>query len=272
MRIARAPGAGCRSGASGTVYVLDFEPAYKHAGHYVGWTEGDVCERVAVHLQGRGSPLIRAAVAAGVDMQLAATYEHQVPGAAVEALAQQQPLLRHLPRPPPGRGTVIAMTQPTATDASDRFPPPTAGVPQGSTNQRSRPGPDVLDGQFADEWTTNRSGDWVRQSRPRTPNHPRTISWSRPMHLYSTNLGTLRADRAACRAQQDKPDVPEDEDSIPVLSCWEYLRSGYLSPGDALLAAGVEALAASRERSIARRAPRSAIGPRLGERRVSLQL
>jgi hypothetical protein len=28
-----------------------------------------------LHLQGRGSPLIRAAVSAGVDVQLAATYE-----------------------------------------------------------------------------------------------------------------------------------------------------------------------------------------------------
>jgi hypothetical protein len=64
-----------RHNVPGTVYVLHFEPAYKHAGHYVGWTEGDVCERIAVHLQGCGSPLVRAAVAAGVDVQLAATYE-----------------------------------------------------------------------------------------------------------------------------------------------------------------------------------------------------
>lgn len=64
-----------RHNVQGTVYVLHFEPAYKHAQHYVGWTEGDVAERVAVHLRGRGSPLVRAAVAAGVDMQLAATYE-----------------------------------------------------------------------------------------------------------------------------------------------------------------------------------------------------
>jgi hypothetical protein len=64
-----------RHNVQGTVYVLHFNPPYRHAGHYVGWTEGDVCERIAVHLQGRGSPLIRAAVAAGVDVQLAATYE-----------------------------------------------------------------------------------------------------------------------------------------------------------------------------------------------------
>jgi predicted GIY-YIG superfamily endonuclease len=64
-----------RHNVSGTVYVLHFEPAYKHAQHYVGWTEGDVVERVAVHLRGRGSPLVRAAVEAGVDVQLAATYQ-----------------------------------------------------------------------------------------------------------------------------------------------------------------------------------------------------
>jgi hypothetical protein len=64
-----------RPNVPGNVYVLHFEPAYKHAQHYVGWTEGEVCDRVAVHLQGRGSPLVRAAVAAGVDVQLAATYE-----------------------------------------------------------------------------------------------------------------------------------------------------------------------------------------------------
>jgi hypothetical protein len=61
---------------------------------------------------------------------------------------------------------------------------------------------------------------------------------------YSTSLGTLRADRAAYRAQQDEPDKSEDEDeddSTPVLGFWQYLGSGYLNPGDVLLAAGVEA-------------------------------
>ena len=64
-----------RHNVPGTVYVLHFDPAYKHARHYVGWTEGDVVERMAVPLRGRGSPLVRAAVEAGVEVQLAATYE-----------------------------------------------------------------------------------------------------------------------------------------------------------------------------------------------------
>jgi hypothetical protein len=40
-----------RHNVSGTVYVLHFDPAYKHAQHYVGWIAGDVVERVAVHLR-----------------------------------------------------------------------------------------------------------------------------------------------------------------------------------------------------------------------------
>jgi len=61
---------------------------------------------------------------------------------------------------------------------------------------------------------------------------------------YSTNLGELRATRAAYRARQDEPpDDGEvnDDDSAVVLSIWQYLGSGYLNPGDVLLAAGVEA-------------------------------
>jgi hypothetical protein len=68
---------------------------------------------------------------------------------------------------------------------------------------------------------------------------------------YSTTLGELRAARAAYRAHQDEqPDDGEvDGDaSIAVLSVWQYIGSGYLNPGDVLLAAGVEAsLRAARE-------------------------
>jgi hypothetical protein len=73
---------------------------------------------------------------------------------------------------------------------------------------------------------------------------------------YSTTLGKLRAARADYRAQQDEPDDGED-DSMPVLGFWQYLGSGYLNPGDVLLAAGVEAsLRAAREALLdARRGP-----------------
>jgi hypothetical protein len=53
-----------------------------------------------------------------------------------------------------------------------------------------------------------------------------------------------RATRATYRAHQDEPRddgaVDVDEPTV-VLSLWQYLGSGYLNPGDMLLAAGVEA-------------------------------
>jgi predicted GIY-YIG superfamily endonuclease len=54
------------------VYVLHFEPAYGHARHYIGWTR-DLKTRMAEHRAGTGSPLIRAALAAGVRVDVVAT-------------------------------------------------------------------------------------------------------------------------------------------------------------------------------------------------------
>jgi hypothetical protein len=47
-----------------------FEPAY--ARHYIGWTR-DLKTRMAEHRAGTGSPLIRAALAAGVRVDIVAT-------------------------------------------------------------------------------------------------------------------------------------------------------------------------------------------------------
>ena len=59
---------------------------------------------------------------------------------------------------------------------------------------------------------------------------------------YSTTLGELRAARAAYRAQQTESSDDADADGTTVvLSVWQYVGSGYLNPGDVLLAAGVEA-------------------------------
>ena len=62
-----------QEGQVGTVYVLHFEPAYRHARHYIGWAR-DVDARVAEHLAGAASPLVRAAVRAGATVTLAASY------------------------------------------------------------------------------------------------------------------------------------------------------------------------------------------------------
>lgn len=67
-----------------TIYLLHFDPPYvapigttgrvKTAGHYLGSTGCDVAKRVAEHVAGQGSPLVRAAVRAGCTIQLAATW------------------------------------------------------------------------------------------------------------------------------------------------------------------------------------------------------
>ena len=43
------------------LYLLHFDPPYRHAGHYLGYTE-DVPKRFALHVKGKGSPLVKAAV------------------------------------------------------------------------------------------------------------------------------------------------------------------------------------------------------------------
>jgi hypothetical protein len=52
-----------------------------------------------------------------------------------------------------------------------------------------------------------------------------------------------RNDRAQWRADHDHADDSDEleDETTPVLAEWEYLGSGYLNPGDVLLAAGVEA-------------------------------
>lgn len=55
----------------GSVYLLHFDPPFKHARHYVGFCEQPVIDRVQEHLDGRGSPLVKAAVAAGSHVEIA---------------------------------------------------------------------------------------------------------------------------------------------------------------------------------------------------------
>jgi hypothetical protein len=54
-----------------TVYLLHFEPAYRHARHYVGSTETRLLpSRLARHARGQGARLVRAALAAGCKITL----------------------------------------------------------------------------------------------------------------------------------------------------------------------------------------------------------
>ena len=53
---------------NGIVYLLHFDRSYRHARHYIGFTQN-----LEQHRAGRGSPLVAAAaIADGIDFQLAA--------------------------------------------------------------------------------------------------------------------------------------------------------------------------------------------------------
>ncbi|MGH2868400.1 MAG: hypothetical protein ACRDNK_12645 [Solirubrobacteraceae bacterium] len=59
---------------NGIVYLLHFDRSYRHARHYIGFTQ-NLEQRLAEHHAGRGSPLIAAAIADGIDFQLAAIWQ-----------------------------------------------------------------------------------------------------------------------------------------------------------------------------------------------------
>jgi predicted GIY-YIG superfamily endonuclease len=48
----------------GTVYLIHFDAPYKHAKHYIGWTE-DLSSRIQSHVAGNGARLISVINAAG---------------------------------------------------------------------------------------------------------------------------------------------------------------------------------------------------------------
>ncbi|MCA1571042.1 MAG: hypothetical protein LC798_12115 [Chloroflexi bacterium] len=64
---------------TGTVYLLHFEPGLPNGRrvvrHYVGWTAGDVSERVTQHTTGTGSPLVAAIIAGGGTVTVARTWD-----------------------------------------------------------------------------------------------------------------------------------------------------------------------------------------------------
>jgi predicted GIY-YIG superfamily endonuclease len=60
-------------GAEGVVYLLHFDPPYKHARHYVGWTK-NLPARIKKHFAGHGSRLMQVVVAAGIKASVARTW------------------------------------------------------------------------------------------------------------------------------------------------------------------------------------------------------
>lgn len=56
------------------VYLICFARPYHHARHYLGTTK-DLKSRLATHLAGRGSPLVRAVVRAGIGCTVVRTWK-----------------------------------------------------------------------------------------------------------------------------------------------------------------------------------------------------
>ena len=100
----------------GVIYLLHFERSFKHARHYLGWTE-DLDRRLAQHRAGRGSPLIAAAIADGITFELAATW----PGDRTD----ERRLHRY--KNSPGRLCPICRTERTGESRDDGQPAGTAG-------------------------------------------------------------------------------------------------------------------------------------------------
>lgn len=58
----------------GTIYLLHFEKPYRHARHYLGWTD-DVEARLKDHAAGRGARLLAVVASAGISWQLARVWD-----------------------------------------------------------------------------------------------------------------------------------------------------------------------------------------------------
>jgi len=79
------------------LYLLHLEPGYKHAKHYLGFTEErDVTRRVNEHLAcgAKASPLIKAALQAGCRVTIARTWTDEM---ATRTRERQIKNTRHVP-------------------------------------------------------------------------------------------------------------------------------------------------------------------------------
>jgi predicted GIY-YIG superfamily endonuclease len=58
----------------GTIYLLHFSEPYKHARHYLGFSE-DLTMRFDAHSKGQGARLMQVIIEAGLSFELARTWQ-----------------------------------------------------------------------------------------------------------------------------------------------------------------------------------------------------
>jgi hypothetical protein len=80
-----------------SLYLLHFDPKYKHAGHYLGYAD-DPWKRVSEHrhVPSKASPLVRAALGAGATVVIARLW-HDGDRSLERRLKRQGGLSRHCP-------------------------------------------------------------------------------------------------------------------------------------------------------------------------------
>jgi predicted GIY-YIG superfamily endonuclease len=122
--------------APGTVYLIHFDIAYKHARHYIGWTL-DLDARVQAHLNGHGARLIEVINDAGIPWRVARTWpgsrdreraikaRHAAPRLCPACSPHPQPVTRGrsaaLPATPPVTAIVAALHQASPRDSGTRM-------------------------------------------------------------------------------------------------------------------------------------------------------
>ncbi len=58
----------------GTIYLLHFSEAYKHARHYVGFTH-NLTQRLDSHSKGQGARIVQVIIEAGLTFEIARTWQ-----------------------------------------------------------------------------------------------------------------------------------------------------------------------------------------------------
>jgi hypothetical protein len=99
-----------RTDVEGSVYLIHFDPPYRHAKHYLGWSERFTI-RVAADMAGQGARLMAVALKAGSTFTLAATWpgtralERRLKRCGGRArfcpICSPNPRRPRLPQPPP---------------------------------------------------------------------------------------------------------------------------------------------------------------------------
>lgn len=60
----------------GTVYLLHFDEPYKHARHYIGWSD-NLDARIDAHRNGTGARLLEVIIGAGIGFCVARTWKRK---------------------------------------------------------------------------------------------------------------------------------------------------------------------------------------------------